>query len=174
MSQTLTNHLDLPPAAHHEPVLVEPDLGPLLEQVRANAVRIISDIANPPSAVRVSAGGVTVEVEWNRSDAPAAPPVQHRPAVASTTPVETAPPDTGLALTSPAVGVFYRAPEPGTAPFVVEGDLVAPGTQVGIVEAMKLMIPVTADAAGRIAAVLKGDGEPVEYGEPLFALQSAD
>ncbi|MGH3427261.1 MAG: acetyl-CoA carboxylase biotin carboxyl carrier protein, partial [Mycobacteriales bacterium] len=72
-------------------------------------------------------------------------------------------------LTSPAVGVFYRAPEPGTAPFVSEGDTVVTGQQVGIIQAMKLMIPIEADQAGRVLDVLKSNGEPVEYGEKLFA-----
>jgi len=71
---------------------------------------------------------------------------------------------------APTVGVFYRAPSPGAAPFVEEGDTVAAGTQVGIVEAMKLMVPVEADRAGRVSKVLKSDGDPVEYGEPLIRL----
>ncbi|TMR02608.1 acetyl-CoA carboxylase biotin carboxyl carrier protein subunit, partial [Actinomadura soli] len=77
-------------------------------------------------------------------------------------------------LTSPAVGVFYHAKEPGAEPFVSVGDAVSPGQQIGIVEAMKLMIPVEADRAGTIAAVVKDDGAPVEYGEPLFALAAAE
>jgi acetyl-CoA carboxylase biotin carboxyl carrier protein len=67
--------------------------------------------------------------------------------------------------------VFYRAPQPGAPAFVSEGDLVAPGQQVAIIEAMKLMIPVEADRVGRISAVLVSDGQPVEYGQPLFALE---
>ena len=54
------------------------------------------------------------------------------------------------------------------------GTVARPGQQVGIVEAMKLMVPVEADWAGRVSAVLKGDGEPVEYGEPLFAFGDTD
>ena len=75
---------------------------------------------------------------------------------------------------APSVGVFYRAPEPGAPPFVGEGDTVRPGQQVAIVEAMKLMLPVEADRAGRVVEVLKRDGEPVEYGEVLFVLAPDD
>jgi len=68
------------------------------------------------------------------------------------------------------VGVFYRAPQPGAAPFVTEGDYITLGQQVAIIEAMKLMIPVEADRTGRITSVLVPDGESVEYGQPLFAV----
>lgn len=71
---------------------------------------------------------------------------------------------------SPSVGTFYRAPEPGAPPFVAEGDPVQPGQQIAIVEAMKLMLPVEATRAGRVIRILKSDGEPVEYGEPLLEL----
>jgi acetyl-CoA carboxylase biotin carboxyl carrier protein len=73
-------------------------------------------------------------------------------------------------ICAPSVGTFYRAPEPGAKLFVADGDLVRPGQQVAIVEAMKLMLPVDADEAGRVRRVLKQDGEPVEYGEPLIEL----
>jgi acetyl-CoA carboxylase biotin carboxyl carrier protein len=69
-----------------------------------------------------------------------------------------------------SVGTFYRAPEPGADPFVVEGSTVGKGQQVGIIEAMKLMLPVEADRSGRVAQVLVEDGQPVEYGDRLFAL----
>jgi acetyl-CoA carboxylase biotin carboxyl carrier protein len=71
---------------------------------------------------------------------------------------------------APSVGVFYRAPEPGAKPFVNEGDVIRPGQQVAIIEAMKLMLPVEAQRPGRVLEVLKADGAPVEYGEPLFVL----
>ena len=56
----------------------------------------------------------------------------------------------GVAVLASTVGVFYCAPQPGAPPFVEEGDLVARGDQVGILEVMKLMIPVEADCAGRV------------------------
>ncbi|PWR09773.1 acetyl-CoA carboxylase biotin carboxyl carrier protein, partial [Micromonospora acroterricola] len=81
------------------------------------------------------------------------------------------PPVPGRAtVRAPIVGTFYRAPEPGAAPFVAVGDLVRPGQPVAIVEAMKLMNEVSADRAGRVAAILVEDGQPVEYDQPLVEL----
>ncbi|WP_282784075.1 biotin/lipoyl-containing protein, partial [Nocardia sp. CC201C] len=74
-------------------------------------------------------------------------------------------------LDAETVGVFYRAPEPGAAAFVADGDPVRAGQQVGIVEAMKLMIPVTVARAGRVVEFLVGDAEPVEYGQPLIRFE---
>ena len=76
-------------------------------------------------------------------------------------------------VTAQMVGVFYRSREPGARPFVETGDLVSTGQQVGIIEAMKLMIPVEADASGRVVEVLVEDGTAVEYGDRLFALAPA-
>jgi acetyl-CoA carboxylase biotin carboxyl carrier protein len=73
-------------------------------------------------------------------------------------------------LGSPSVGMFYRASEPGAAPFVAEGDTVRAGQQVAIVEAMKLMIPIEADRPGRIVRVLVEDATAIEHGQPLFVL----
>lgn len=73
-------------------------------------------------------------------------------------------------ITAPTVGVFYRAPEPGAVPFVATGDLIMSGQQVGIVEAMKLMIPVHADRGGRVVEVRCADATAVEFGAPLFAV----
>lgn len=75
---------------------------------------------------------------------------------------------------SPIVGHFYRAPEPGAPPFVEVGSEVAAGQQLGIVEAMKMMIPVEATCAGRVTRICRSDGDPVEYGEPLFAVAPND
>ena len=144
--------------------------GELLDQVRATALRLLSDIPSPPSSLRVQVGDIGVHVEWAVPVPVAAPPgvpVSADPREAEGTD------DAALAthhVIAPTVGVFYRAPSPGAAPFVEEGDTVAAGTQVGIVEAMKLMVPVEADRAGRVSKVLKSDGDPVEYGEPLIRL----
>ncbi len=75
---------------------------------------------------------------------------------------------------SPSVGVFYRAAEPGKPPFVTEGDVVRAGQQVGIVEAMKLMIPIEADRAGRVVRILAEDTAPIEHDQPLFVLAPVD
>jgi acetyl-CoA carboxylase biotin carboxyl carrier protein len=83
-----------------------------------------------------------------------------------------APADT-FPLCAGTVGTFYRAPEPGAAPFVAEGDTVRAGQQVAIIEAMKLMIPVEAEQAGVVVEFLVADRAPVEYGQPLIRLREA-
>jgi acetyl-CoA carboxylase biotin carboxyl carrier protein len=74
---------------------------------------------------------------------------------------------------SPIVGTFYAAPAPDAPPFVKVGDTVNPGQVLCIVEAMKLMNEIEADQAGQIVRVLVESGQPVEYGQPLFALRPA-
>lgn len=147
------------------------ELGELLDRVRHYTLLILTDCPRTPQVLRVRAGEVSVEIEWAKehvftasSDAEAAVMQSVVPVVE---PVTETDPEMHY-LTSPAVGVFYRAPEPGAVPFVSEGDAVVAGQQVGTLEAMKLMIPIEADKTGRIVEVLKNDGEPVEYGERLF------
>jgi acetyl-CoA carboxylase biotin carboxyl carrier protein len=76
-----------------------------------------------------------------------------------------------LRVEAPMVGVFYRAPQPGAPPFVEEGDAVMPGQTLCIVEAMKLMNEIKADAAGIIRRIHVGNAEPVEFGQLLFELE---
>ena len=72
---------------------------------------------------------------------------------------------------SPIVGTFYESPSPGSAAFVLSGDRVEKGQVICIVEAMKLMNEIEADASGEIVKRLVTNGQPVEYGQPLFALR---
>ena len=69
------------------------------------------------------------------------------------------------------VGTFYRAPQPGAPPFVEEGDAVAPGQTLCILEAMKLMNEVKADVAARVRAIHADNAQPVEFGQLLFELE---
>jgi acetyl-CoA carboxylase biotin carboxyl carrier protein len=73
---------------------------------------------------------------------------------------------------SPIVGTFYESPSPGSAPFVKVGDVVEVGQVLCIVEAMKLMNEIEADAAGEIVERIAVSGQPVEYGQPLFAIKA--
>ncbi|WP_232696093.1 acetyl-CoA carboxylase biotin carboxyl carrier protein [Brevibacillus daliensis] len=75
-------------------------------------------------------------------------------------------------VVSPMVGTFYRAAEPGAAPFIASGDRVNPNSVVCIVEAMKLFNEITADVSGEIVKVLVEDGSLVEYGQPLFLVKA--
>jgi acetyl-CoA carboxylase biotin carboxyl carrier protein len=72
---------------------------------------------------------------------------------------------------SPIVGTFYEAPSPGAAPFVKVGDHVSAGQVLCIIEAMKLMNEIESDVAGEIVRVFVENGQPVEYGETLFAIR---
>ena len=103
----------------------------------------------------------------------------HAPAqVAAPAPLVAAPPaevvappvEEGHAVKSPMVGTFYRSASPGAGPFVEIGDTVAQGDTLCIVEAMKLMNEIEADASGTIKAILVENGQPVEFGQPLFLI----
>jgi oxaloacetate decarboxylase alpha subunit len=74
---------------------------------------------------------------------------------------------------SPMVGTFYRAPEPGAPPFVNEGDRVKPGHVLCIIEAMKLMNEIESEQAGEIVRIFVENGQPIQYGDKLFAIRSA-
>ena len=76
-----------------------------------------------------------------------------------------------MTITAPLVGTFYRASTPEVAPFVEVGDRVKKGQVICIIEAMKLMNEIEAEADGIVARVLVENSHPVEYGEPLFLLE---
>ena len=90
------------------------------------------------------------------------------PAAAAAAPA----PEEGLTvIKSPIVGTFYEASSPGAPAFVKEGDTVAVGQVLCIVEAMKLMNEIESDTAGQIVKILVSNGQPVEYGQPLFKVR---
>ncbi len=96
------------------------------------------------------------------------------PAVTSAVPVvDAAPAHSGHVVTSPFVGTFYRAPAPDSAPFADVGQHVTKGQTLCIVEAMKLMNEIECEVDGKIVKILIDNGEPVEFGQPLFRLQPA-
>jgi acetyl-CoA carboxylase biotin carboxyl carrier protein len=83
-----------------------------------------------------------------------------------------APPEPqGHALKSPMVGTFYRAPSPGAPAFVEIGQSVTKGQTLCIIEAMKLLNEIESDASGIVKAILVENGQPVEYGQPLFLIE---
>ncbi|MEW2146388.1 acetyl-CoA carboxylase biotin carboxyl carrier protein [Micromonospora vinacea] len=151
-----------------------------LAGLRRQAQHLIAELAGPVRRIRLRSGPAVLEVEWHpedatRTDLPAVP-TQATPTAPppGAPPTAIRPPAPGsAAVRAPIVGTFYRAPEPGARPFVAVGDLVRPGQPVAIVEAMKLMNEVTADRAGRVAAILVEDGQPVEYDQPLVQLDPA-
>jgi acetyl-CoA carboxylase biotin carboxyl carrier protein len=98
--------------------------------------------------------------------APAAGPAAAAPAA----PAPAAARDENL-VTAPMVGTFYASPAPGAKAFVEVGQEVRVGQVLCIIEAMKMMNQIESERAGRVVAVLAKNGEPVEFGQPLFAIE---
>ncbi|MHB1186265.1 acetyl-CoA carboxylase biotin carboxyl carrier protein [Thiobacillus sp.] len=103
-----------------------------------------------------------------------APQMMHAPAPAAAAPVAAAPAEDampeGHVVRSPMVGTFYRAPAPGSKNFAEVGQSVNSGDTLCIIEAMKLLNEIESDQGGIIKAILVENGQPVEYGEPLFVI----
>jgi acetyl-CoA carboxylase biotin carboxyl carrier protein len=109
---------------------------------------------------------------------PAAPPA---PALASTAavaappapaaPVKAAEEESLHTVKSPIVGTYYEAPSPGAPPFIKVGDTVVEGQVLCIVEAMKLLNEIESDVAGEVVKILATNGQPIEYGQELFAIR---
>jgi acetyl-CoA carboxylase biotin carboxyl carrier protein len=116
-------------------------------------------------------GGDPVPVVSAPMGVPAAPAA---PAAAAGPAPETPPAaDDGLVdVKSPMVGTFYRSPSPDEPPFVKEGDRVTPDTVVCLVEAMKFFNQIKAEASGTIVKICVSDGDPVEFGQPLFKVKA--
>jgi acetyl-CoA carboxylase biotin carboxyl carrier protein len=98
--------------------------------------------------------------------APGAP----APATAASEPAPAAPPP-GHTVTAPMVGTYYGAPAPGAKAFVQIGSSVEVGDTLCIIEAMKMMNQIESDAAGTVVAILANNGDPVEFGQPLFIIE---
>ena len=97
--------------------------------------------------------------------APATAPVEKPPAGASEI--------DGTLVPSPIVGTFYRSPDPNSAAFVNVGDKVEVGQVLCIIEAMKLMNEIEAEMAGEVTRIHPENGQPVQYGDPLFTIRKA-
>ena len=102
----------------------------------------------------------------------AAPAVVSGAAAPPPAPVEPAPAEDLHIVKSPIVGTFYEAPSPGAPPFVKVGDIVEVGQVLCIVEAMKLLNEIESDVAGEIVKKMGSNGQPIEYGQELFAIRA--
>ena len=129
------------------------------------------------SELEVTEGDGKVRIVKSAPAAPqqmvyAAPAVAAAPAAAAPVApvVEASVVPDGDVITAPMVGTFYRAPNPGAAPFVEVGQSVAKGDALCIIEAMKLLNEIEAEKAGIIKEILVENGAPVEYGQPLFVI----
>lgn len=126
------------------------------------------EISQGETRIRVSREPAPVTVQHQAPWPPAAPAMA--PA-AEPTPASA---DDKLAegtITAPMVGTVYLSPEPGAPPFVQVGDQVAAGQTLLIIEAMKVMNPITAPHAGTVSDILVADGRPVEFGEVLMIIR---
>ena len=149
----------------------------LFEQVSREAHELLKKAGGPVKRVSVRAGDAHIEIEWDPTAAPA-PLTGGMPAAggmaASTdgaAPVDMA----GVtAVTAPLVGTFYGAPEPGAKPFVEVGDMVEPGQEVGIIEAMKIMNRIVSDVSGKVSEIVVNDGDMVEFGQKLMLVEPLD
>lgn len=126
------------------------------------------------SELEITEGEEKVRISRVGGNAQASFPLQHAPLGTIATPQVVAPviDDTpeGHVVKSPMVGTFYRGPSPDAAFFVQPGQTVNVGDTLCIIEAMKLLNEIEADAAGVVKAILVENGQPVEYGEPLFVI----
>lgn len=169
-------------------------VGDPLERLSDQLRTLAQDVDGPLRRVRLSSGDLVVEVEWEHATAapitminplamgyapapegetrvPAAAPTSAEPggaAAASAMPVVE---DDGVDVVSPMVGTFYHAPSPNEPPFVEVGQRVEVGQSIGIVEAMKLLNPIESEFAGEVVAVVVGNGEPVEFSQPLVRIR---
>lgn len=158
-----------------------------VRELGSAAHALIERLPGPVRRISLRVGDCLVEVDWHVDPAapPQAVPEAERPhrvngtvngttvAVGRATAPVVADPST-MQVRAPLVGTFYRCPGPGELPFVEVGSVVEIGQQVAIIEAMKLLTPVTATSRGRVLAIHPADGEMVEYDQPLLDLGPAD
>lgn len=133
-------------------------LADLLQETGLNEIEY--EVDNQRIRVARGAGAVSVV-----APGPAVPCAPAAPAAAASDAVPAG------AITAPMVGTVYVASEPGVPPFVKVGDQVSEGQTLLIIEAMKVMNPLSAPRAGMVTQVLVSDGQPVEYGEPLLVIE---
>ena len=123
--------------------------------------------------VEVERGGVRIKLRRDPSPQPTSPQIPPPSPTLSTDTqelTERAPAGHQM-IEAPMVGTFYLAPAPEASPFVKEGDSFKEGQTLCIIEAMKLMNEIEAKLSGRIAKILVENGQPVEYGQPLFQVE---
>jgi acetyl-CoA carboxylase biotin carboxyl carrier protein len=155
------------------------------DPIDARLVRKLADILTDTglTEIEVEHSGLKIRVARTLTAAPAqyvqqapmaAAPVQAAPAAAAPA-LDAAPAAASRAagdlVKSPMVGTVYMQPSPEAPPFVKVGDTVSAGQTLMIIEAMKTMNPIPATKAGKVVEILVGDGDPVEFGEPLVVIE---
>ncbi len=121
-----------------------------------------------------------IVIETHRGEPVPAEQVRKSPSVEEFKHQEVLPPSEDISeeekkyhvIKSPLVGTFYRSPSPGAPPFVEVGDIVSPGQVLCIIEALKVMNEIESDVRGKVEKILVENGETVEYGQPLFLIDT--
>ncbi|MGL4462359.1 MAG: acetyl-CoA carboxylase biotin carboxyl carrier protein [Planctomycetia bacterium] len=139
----------------------------LLELMKDNDVNEI-ELRHQQSRLRLRRGGLTTSVVAAAPATVYAPPAAGAPAVVDK---PAAVPDDSLTVASPFVGTFYTASAPDVPPFVAVGAKVQANTTICIIEAMKVMNEIPAGVVGTVVEVLVENGQPVEWGKPLFRVK---
>jgi|SRR5690625_945945 len=148
----------------------------LIELIESSGVAEI-EITEGEESVRISRHAPPQATNYALPPAmPSAPPVTAAPAApaaaaSAETPEAAAGPPSGKVVEAPMVGTFYRSSSPGASPFAEVGQSVKEGDVLCIIEAMKMMNEIAAETSGTIKGIEVENGEPVEYGQPLFVLE---
>jgi len=145
-------------------------------QVDVGLVRQLAELLDETSLTEIEVEQGDRKIRVARKAGQQAPqyfaPAPQAAAPAAAAPVaEAAPAPAVNAVKSPMVGTVYLAPEPGAAPFISVGKAIKAGDTILIVEAMKVMNPITAATGGTVRAVLVENGQPVEYDQPLVVIE---
>src|SRR5688572_9529983 len=159
-----------------EPKPSKPSEGAM--RVDTDLIRELAELlsANELTEIEVEDGDRKIKVRREAAPVAAAPALaaHHAPAAASTPPAQSSAPAAeapiGNAVKSPMVGTAFLSPEPGAAPFVSVGDVVKVGDTLLIIEAMKVMNPITAPSGGVVKQITVSDGQPVEFDQPLVVI----
>jgi acetyl-CoA carboxylase biotin carboxyl carrier protein len=130
------------------------------------------EITEGEEKVKIVKGGAVMMAAAPMVAAPVAPAAARPAAAPAAAAIPAAEPaaQEGHVVKAPMVGTFYRSPSPDAKAFVEVGQAVKEGDTICIIEAMKLMNEIEADASGTVKAILVENGQPVEYGQPLFIL----
>jgi acetyl-CoA carboxylase biotin carboxyl carrier protein len=146
----------------------------LIEMLEESSLAEI-EIREGEESIRISrsssSGPAVTHVTTHMAPQSAPTAATSAPVVANGAPAPEPAAPAGHAVKSPMVGTFYRSPSPGAKAFVNVGDTVQAGDTLCIIEAMKMMNEIESDKAGVIKAILKENGQPVEFGESLFVIE---
>ncbi|MDO8294650.1 MAG: acetyl-CoA carboxylase biotin carboxyl carrier protein [Gallionella sp.] len=140
----------------------------LIELVEGSGIAEL-EISEGEERVRITRTVAAAQQIYAAAPQPAAAPAAPPPAAVAAEPAKPAAPE-GHVVKSPMVGTFYRSASPGSKPFVDVGQNVNSGDTLCIIEAMKLLNEIDADQTGVIKAILVENGQPVEFGQPLFVI----